>query len=146
MIDRIIVQLPGASGSVVEVEFNGSTTVEDLDLVLRAQGLEEYTVETRSARSYKIRTESLSPDRRVDLQTSLIDSIGDVDSFEVTGGVDDAKSLIGQTARLEFKERTCDNALCLNFTDAEIGLTGDDLSDALPSTVTKLGQNPLTQE
>jgi len=138
--DRILVQLPGASGSVVEVEFNAPTTLEDLDLVLGSQGLERYTVETRSDRSYKVRTASLGPDQRVDLQTSLIDSIGDIHSFQVTGGVEDAKSLIGQTARLEFKERTCDTALCLNFTDAEIGLTGDDLSDAFASTSQSTGE------
>ena len=44
------------------------------------------------------------------------------------------KRLIGQRAHLEFKERTCSDPLCQEFTDADIGLTGDDLSDAFPST------------
>jgi preprotein translocase subunit SecD len=54
--------------------------------------------------------------------------------FEVTSGIDDAKALIGQTARLEFKERTCENESCTTFTDADLGLTGDDLSRAEAAT------------
>ena len=44
------------------------------------------------------------------------------------------KRLIGKRAQLVFKERTCADPLCQEFTDADIGLTGDDLSDAFPST------------
>ena len=33
-----------------------------------------------------------------------------------------------------FKERTCADPICQEFTDADIGLTGDDLSNAFPST------------
>ncbi len=44
------------------------------------------------------------------------------------------KRLIGKRAQLVFKERTCSDPLCQEFTDADIGLTGDDLSDAFPST------------
>ena len=44
------------------------------------------------------------------------------------------KKLIGESAQLVFKERTCADPLCQEFTDADIGLTGDDLSDAFPST------------
>ena len=44
------------------------------------------------------------------------------------------KKLIGERAQLVFKERTCADPLCQEFTDADIGLTGDDLSDAFPST------------
>ena len=33
-----------------------------------------------------------------------------------------------------FKERTCSDHLCQEFTDADIGLTGDDLSNTFPST------------
>ena len=44
------------------------------------------------------------------------------------------KRLIGKRAQLVFKERTCSDPLCQEFTDADIGLTGDDLSNAFPST------------
>jgi preprotein translocase subunit SecD len=49
--------------------------------------------------------------------------------------VEDAKQLIGQTAKLEFKERTCtgpETAPCSTWEDKEIGLTGDDLARAYP--------------
>jgi len=53
--------------------------------------------------------------------------------------VEEAKKLIGQTARLEFKERTClvdepDNPCEKpgNHEDKDIGLTGDDLARAWP--------------
>ena len=43
------------------------------------------------------------------------------------------KRLIGNTARLEFKERTCSDPLCQEFTDSDTLLTDDDLSNAFPS-------------
>ena len=43
------------------------------------------------------------------------------------------KRLIGKRAHLVFKERTCIDLLCQRFTDTDIILTGDDLSDAFPS-------------
>ena len=46
--------------------------------------------------------------------------MGAIESFQVTGGIEEAKSLIGDTARLEFKERTCTDPTCLNFTDADL--------------------------
>jgi len=44
------------------------------------------------------------------------------------------KRLIAKRAQLVFKERTCADTLCQEFTDADIGLTGDDLSNAFAST------------
>ena len=47
--------------------------------------------------------------------------------------IEEAKKLIGQTAVLEFKERTCNNPLdprCEEFNDAETGLTGERLRRA----------------
>lgn len=52
--------------------------------------------------------------------------------------VEEAKRLIGQTAKLEFKERTCTNVDCSQFEDVPIGLTGDNLARAFP------GQDPVT--
>ncbi len=42
--------------------------------------------------------------------------------------------MIGQTASLEFKERTCQTELCMNFTDTDLDLSGDDLSRAEAGT------------
>ncbi|MBI2872312.1 MAG: protein translocase subunit SecD [Chloroflexi bacterium] len=52
--------------------------------------------------------------------------------------VGQAKQLIGQTARLEFKERTCEDIECAKFTDKDTGLTGEDLARAFA------GQHPTT--
>ena len=58
--------------------------------------------------------------------------------------VAEAKRLIGETAKLEFKERTCEAVAlggeCVNPTDKDIGLSGDDLADAWA------GQHPQTGE
>ncbi len=51
---------------------------------------------------------------------------------EDIGRIEDVKSLIGQTARLVFKERTCTDPSCPSYTDADIGLTGDDLATVVP--------------
>ena len=45
-------------------------------------------------------------------------------------GIDQAKALIGQTARVEFKERTCSDDACTTFTDVDLGLSGADLRNA----------------
>lgn len=52
--------------------------------------------------------------------------------------VEEAKKLIGDTAKLEFKERTCEDIACTQFTDKDIGLTGDDLERAYT------GRHPTT--
>ena len=44
--------------------------------------------------------------------------------------VDEAKRLIGQTAKLEFKERICVDPACEEFEDKDIGLTGELLDRA----------------
>ena len=45
--------------------------------------------------------------------------------------VEEAKRLIGSTGKLEFKERICPDAACTDFSDQDIGLTGELLSRAL---------------
>ena len=132
--DRIIVQLPGASGSITEVQFSDDVDREDLLDLLIASGLEDFNVSSGDNRNYKISSNTLGADQQVELVTSMGDRFGAIVSFQVASGIDEAKALIGQTARLEFKERSCLTAACQVFTDADIGLTGDDLSDAFPST------------
>ena len=48
--------------------------------------------------------------------------------------VEEAKRLIGSTGKLEFKERICPDAACTEFSDQDIGLTGELLSRAYAST------------
>ena len=47
--------------------------------------------------------------------------------------VDEAKQLIGQTAKLDFKERICADVACVEFEDRDIGLTGELLERAFAS-------------
>lgn len=46
--------------------------------------------------------------------------------------VAEAQRLIGETARLDFKERACQNPSCTEFQDRDVGLTGDRLASAYP--------------
>ena len=142
--DRIVVQLPGAGGSVTQVEFSEPTSTADLRELLLRRGFENYTVDAQSDpesdRVYRIRTRSLNRDQREDFREILGVGVGAIESFQVTGGIEEAKRLIGDTARLEFKERTCTDPACSNFTDADLGLTGDDLDNAFASTSQNTGE------
>ncbi len=132
--DRVIVQLPGATGSLIRAEFqedvSADTGVEAIENILTRMGVEDYRVVKESNREFQINTDTLSQDARDELSQSLETQFGALASYAVTSGIDEAKALIGQTAQLEFKERTCADISCFTFTDADIGLTGDDLAGA----------------
>ena len=133
--DRIIVQLPGASGSITEVQFGEEVERGDLLALLTGSGLENFSISSDDNRNYKIKSDTLGAQKQEELLASMGDRFGAILSFQVASGIDEAKGLIGQTARLDFKERTCLIPItCQQFTDDDIGLTGDDLSDAFPST------------
>ena len=138
--DRVIVQLPGASGSISEVEFAEATDAAAVEGIVAGQGFEDFAVESQSETSYEIRTTSLNVNQQNALRGALSSGIGSVNSFQTTGGIETAKALIGQTAQLVFKERTCSDVTCFTFTDAEIGLTGDDLESAFASTDPNTGE------
>ena len=139
--DRIIVQLPGASGSVTtiglaepdpaapapEVEVDIFT---DLPRVLAEAGYEDFNIEFDDAMNFTVRSNTVNSQIQGQALAAIVTQIGAVNRFEVISGIDDAKALIGRTARLEFKERTCENQSCTTFSDADLGLTGDDLSRA----------------
>ena len=132
--DRIIVQLPGASGSVTIVSFAApAPTPEDaetLRLVLADAGFDDLDIDRQDSRTFRITSATVSAAKREAAQEMLAASLGAIEEFEVSSAIDDAKDLIGETAQLEFKERTCIDLGCTQFTDADIGLTGDDLSQA----------------
>ncbi|MFQ5873181.1 MAG: preprotein translocase subunit SecD [Dehalococcoidia bacterium] len=52
-----------------------------------------------------------------------------------------AKQLIGQTARLEFVERVCQDPSCTQFEDRPTGLTGEDLDNAFAGQDSVTGLN-----
>ena len=143
--DRIIVQLPGASGSVTEILFaepdpQADPPAPEVDIatelprVLAEAGYEDFEIDVRDRLLYRVRSNTVSSDIQGLALTALMTEIGPVAQFGVTSGIDDAKALIGQTALLEFKERTCSDSSCTTFSDADLGLTGDDLSRAEAST------------
>ena len=143
--DRIIVQLPGASGSVTEISFaepdhQADPPAPEVDIatelprVLAEAGYEDFEIDVRDRLLYRVRSNTVSSDIQGLALTALMTEIGPVAQFGVTSGIDDAKALIGQTALLEFKERTCSDSSCTIFSDADLGLTGDDLSRAEAST------------
>jgi preprotein translocase subunit SecD len=142
--NRIIVQLPGASGSVIFVKFSEPADIEKINALLTNRGMRDYTNDLQRDGSYRIRTPvSLNLEDQGGLRDALAADIGGIESFRVTGGIEAAKSLIGGTAQLEFKERTCTDGsdfTCFTFIDTDLGLTGDDLVDAFASSDQTSGQ------
>ena len=140
--DRIIVQLPGAAGSVISVQFTEDADVAKLGSVIAEQGYGN-DVESRGENRFRITTEAtLDASKRQALRTILESEVGAIVNYQVTSSIDDAKRLIGETAQLEFLRRKCAGPLaadefgrCLPpYTDSSIGLTGDDLVDAYVGT------------
>ena len=154
--DRIIVQLPGASGAHTEVVFNGPPVdiddepvgAAELGRVLDELGYEDFEVDPQDDRTFRLKTVSLNASERQELQVTLAQRFGSIESFQVAGGIEQAKALIRQTARLELTERTCLNPsqdpLCtISFADEPISdpnLGGDDLIDAYATP------DPVTSE
>ena len=131
--DRIIVQLPGATGSITRVTFSEPVEREDVLTVLVRLELPFTSLDQDGPRTFRIKTNTLGASRKDEIRNTLAGQLGvPVESFQVNSGIDEAKSLIGQTALLEFKERTCSDRFCIDFTDSDIGLTGDDLERADP--------------
>ena len=144
--DRIIVQLPGASGSVITVGFAEGADVEKLGSVIIGQGYDDVDVVDRGGNRFRIATgTTLSVAERRALATLLASEVGAIETYLVTGSIEDAKRLIGETAQLEFLRRKCAGPVlragCLPpFTDSNIELTGDDLVDAYASTDSVTGE------
>ena len=128
--DRIIVQLPGASGTITELTFTEPVDGPDLWAVLGQMEFLDLSYEQLDDRSFKITSDTLGADRQGDLTATLESKFGALASYSFASGIDEAKKLIGQTARLEFKRRTCADQFCNVFEDSDIGLTGDQLESA----------------
>ena len=139
----------------------------DVDTVSSALGREDANVIRHSDRSFDVQFPSLDqpvldPDGNVvqpgEAQTliqsmqlllpTLSSSSVEELSFLITGGVEEAKRLIGQTARLELMERVCLNdpeditQRCEDpeyHVDTPLSLTGDDLARAYAGTHPTLG-------
>ena len=128
--DRIIVQLPGASGSTTDLSF--TDPVEDVGALIAAlegAGYEEVDVDRVDDRTFRVFSSTVGSDVESAAREALREAIGEP-GLTVNSAIDEAKALIGQTALLEFKERTCEDLLCAQFKDADLGLSGDDLERA----------------
>ena len=146
--DRLIVQLPGASGSITEIGLaepdqdadsppaagRESDIFMELTRILAEAGYEEFEIDFHDEMTFTVRSNTVNSVIQGEALGTITTEIGQVARFAVSSGIDEAKSLIGQTAQLEFKERTCSDFTCTTFTDADIGLTGDDLSRAEAAT------------
>ena len=149
--DRIIVQLPGAGGSVITAQFadDADISAETLQTVTARQSYAGFDITRPNADGNTIRIttdETLDIGERRPLETLLNDEIGAVQSFPSTGGIEDAKRLIGETAQLEFLRRQCGAPVqtaggCIPpYNDQRIGLTGDDLDNAYHGTDPTTGE------
>ena len=128
--DRIIVQLPGASGSTTDLAF--ADPVDDIGLVsstLSDAGYRDVNIERIDDRTFRVLSGTVSSEVETNARRALTEAIG-APGLTVNSAIDEAKALIGPTALLEFKERTCEDIFCAQFTDADLGLTGDDLERA----------------
>ena len=134
--DRIIIQLPGASGSTTELSF--TDPVDDIILLsdtLTGAGYLKVMVERVDDRSFRIISDTVGSETQSAARVAVSEAVAPVESFTVNSAIDEAKAVIGETALMEFKERTCGSldpftGACLNPTDADLGLTGDDLERA----------------
>ena len=151
--NRVMVQLPGIGGSNVELQFEEPLSLLELSSVLKDLGYSDVVVRESIPRGYgfTLRLESLTTEARKELQKGLAENLSAVKTFQVTGGIENAKKLIGTTAQLVFKVRDCEPSIAqqmcvvpndpetgLPVPDQEIGLTGEDLEQAFVS------QNPTT--
>ena len=122
----------------------------DVEVVSSALGREDAAVIRRSDTSFTVEIPSLEPAdanallESLQLQLPSLRSSNVAEfSFVITGGVEEAKRLIGQTARLELMDRTCLNdpaditQRCEDpeyHVDTPLNLTGDDLTRAYAGT------------
>ena len=146
--NRVLVQLPGVGKPTVELAFQGPVEeINDLrqvfadlgrpDAVIREEDTRTFTVELRhSLKSEERDAEgNILKEAEADtLQEALVERVGPLDSFTVTGGIEEVKRRIGQTASLRFVERDCIDLLCTTFTDNATGLGGEHLAQAFPDT------------
>ncbi len=93
--DRIIVQLPGASGSVSEIRFVEPVTESEdlaaLPLLLESAGFEDFVIDGSSdQRTFRVTSDTIGRAAQNAALNSLTDQIGSIESFEVTSGIDEA--------------------------------------------------------
>jgi protein-export membrane protein SecD len=124
----------------IQVVFGQAVSTTDLRTLLAEQGVTNPIINQAQSTSFLVRVPTQTASEQEKLRADLAAVFGPVVVYEVTGGVEEAKDLIGQTAQLVIKERTCLDLNCTQFTDREaVGrsgeqLTGDRLVSVFPGT------------
>ena len=95
--DRIIVQLPGASGSVTTITFAEpvpDAEVEDtLQRLLAEAGYEEFKIDRGGESSFTVQSNTVNPTIQSAAAIAINDEIGAFSEFRVNSGIDEAKDL-----------------------------------------------------
>lgn len=124
----------------IQVVFGQQVSTTDLRALLSEQGITNPVITRAQSTSFRVRVPTQTASEQERLRSDLAAAFGSVVGFRVTGGVEQAKQLIGQTAQLVIKERTCLDLNCTQFTDKEAvgrsgeSLTGDRLVSVFPGT------------
>lgn len=154
--DRIEQALRAAFPSAtMSLEFSKPVDAEAIRSTLAGLGREDAVVTRQSDSIFTVGFSGLKPEEKdavlgaLHAQLSPLLSFSSQEmSFVVTGGVEEAKRLIGQTAQLELKERIClndPNSVAQSCEDPQyhvdnpLNLTGDDLVRAYAGTHPTLG-------
>ena len=156
IIPRVIVEVDSEDETLIRVIFPTPPGRASVLHVAEGQGLEGASVSERGESRFTIRTDdAITSDEQDALRDILEAELGSIVSYDVSGGIEEAKSLIGGTAQLVFTERSCNVTLAEldlavnsglpdpcdpidqggggRLTDQVIGLTGADLARAFPS-------------
>jgi preprotein translocase subunit SecD len=139
----------------LSILFSESAETEDIQAVLVELGRDDAVVRKISDLLFAVDMPDMQPTENDTISEALQEQLPTLVSFEakrlsmvITGGVEEAKRLIGQTAQLELKERLCTNdpqnitQNCKDpayHVDSTLNLTGDDLIRAYAGTDPNLG-------
>ena len=151
-VDRIFAPLESFStddeGKQITSVFIPPLNRSGIERLLDEMGYVDYSVEPVSRDRYSINIKDpITTDGRKSLREGLSGDPPGIATFDASGGVEDAKRLIGQTARLSFFEREClvtleeliaNPGACEplelggegRYTDLPVDITGEDLAEA----------------
>ena len=115
----------------VQITFGEFVHVADLQSTLEELEFAGAIVILPLGSEFRIRVPPLATGDQERLRQDLAERVAPIQSYEVSGGVEEAKALIRGTAQLVFKERTCFNFDCSQFTDTgAVGDKGEELTGA----------------
>ena len=143
------------SFATMNLEFSDLVEAEVIRSAIVGLGRENAAVIRLTDSIFTVELPALMPEDKDAFLEALQEQLPPINSFRlremtfvITGGVEEAKRLIGQTAQLELMERICLNdpqditQSCEDegfYEDSDLNLTGDDLVRAYPGTDPTLG-------